>query len=77
MINSILKNTGKVYISTDDKDYFIDILLKIHKSSLFIWDNGYPYCWLKPFKKMTNTTFFTRANKIGRNSHFMIFKKKI
>ena len=77
LINNILKSNGKIYISTDDRDYFIDILLKIQKSTLFIWDNWHPCTWSKPFKNMTNTAFFNRANKIGRKSYFMIFKKKI
>ena len=77
ILYSVLKDDGKIYIATDNKNYFFDILLKFNESKLFFWQNDRPFYWIKPFKKMAETSYFLKAKKNNQKSNFMIFKKKI
>jgi len=76
LVNS-LKKGGRVYIATDDKNYFLDILFKFYISESFVWENHLPYLWLRRFDNMIQTTFYKKSLKNGRNSYFMIFRKNI
>ena len=76
VIKYILKKSGKIFISTDNKDYFVNILLAFHNAN-FSWDNDNPIKWLKPFNKMSQTTFLLKAQKNSQKSNFMVFSRKI
>ena len=71
-----MKKNSLVYIATDDVKYFLDILLKFNQSNGFMWVNDKPYLWSVPFKYMSKTSFFNKAQKKGQKSSFMVFKKK-
>ena len=77
ILHYTLKNEGKVYVATDDNQYFMDILLKFLNSKIFNWENDKPNYWSKPFKNMAKTSFFIKAKKSYKKSNFMIFNKKI
>ena len=77
LLNHFLKRNGKIYIATDDNNYFIDILYGIYESELFRWENHFPYLWLNPFNNMAKTTYYKKSLKNGRKSYFMIFSKNI
>jgi len=74
-LHKILKTNGKIYIATDNKDYFFDILIKFYESKLFIWDNDNPGSWSKPSKLMAKTSYFLKAEKNRQKSNFLNFKK--
>ena len=74
---NLLNKNGRIYISTDSPDYFIDILVKFYKSKVFNWKNDRPIDWSQPFKKMAKTSYFLKAEKNKHKSNFMIFEKKI
>tara|TARA_Y100000590_G_scaffold187781_1_gene214039 strand:- start:199 stop:864 length:666 start_codon:yes stop_codon:yes gene_type:complete len=76
LIKCILKKTGKIFISTDNKDYFINILLEFRNANFF-WDNDSPIKWSKPFNKMSQTAFLLKAQKNSQKSNFMVFSRKI
>ena len=77
ILHYTLKNEGKVYVATDDNQYFMDILLKFLNSKIFNWENDKPNYWSTPFKNMAKTSFFIKAKKSYKKSNFMIFNKKI
>ena len=77
LLNHCLKRNGKIYIATDDNNYFIDILSEIYESGLFKWENHFPHLWLNPFDNMAQTTYYKKSLKNGRKSYFMIFSKNI
>ena len=75
ILNNKVRKNGLVYIATDDKKYFLDILIKFYKLNSFTWINDKPHLWSLPFKNMSKTSFFNKAQQKGQKSNFMIFKK--
>tara|TARA_B100000029_G_scaffold516314_1_gene628622 strand:- start:977 stop:1639 length:663 start_codon:yes stop_codon:yes gene_type:complete len=76
-IYSLLAKNGKVYIATDDKNYFLNILINFQKNNLFYWHNDNPNSWNTKFQEMAETSYYLKAMKISQKPKFMIFKKKI
>lgn len=76
-ISNIIKNQGRIFIATDSEDYFCHILNAFYNTKVFLWENDEPFQWNQPFLYMAKTSFFKKAQKNGKKSKFMIFKKNL
>jgi len=77
ILNCVLKNNGKIYIDTDNQNYFTDILNNFYNNGSFKWENDRSYYWARPFQNMPHTSYFMKSQKKGTKSYFLIFQKKI
>ncbi len=66
---------GKIYIATDCKNYFLNILRIFSISRKFKWVNDLPYKWDYCFNNSFETKYFKKALRNNRKSYFIVMQK--
>lgn len=72
-----LKKSGRIFIATDNSNYFLSIMMKILKLDYLKWENDRFYLWENPFDNMVKTVFYLKAKKNGEKPVFISLKKNI
>ena len=72
-----LKKNGRIFIATDNSNYFLSIMMKILKLDYLKWENDRFYLWENPFDNMVKTVFYLKAKKNGEKPVFILLKKNI
>ena len=72
-----LKKNGKIFIATDNNNYFLDIIMTIFNLDCLKWENDRFYLWENPFDNMIKTVFYLKAIKNGAKPMFILLKKNI
>ena len=75
-IYSLIHIKTKIFIATDSRSYFIDILSNIKNSDLFNWINNTPAGWNYSFYDYPSTKYYKKT-LINKNKVFFINLKKI
>lgn len=71
----ILKPDGKLYISSDDKNYISWILSLIFQSDKFEWLAESPFDWKNPYREYYGSRYEEKGMKKNRAPYFLKFKK--
>ena len=71
----ILKPDGKLYISSDDKNYISWILSLIFQSDKFEWLAESPFDWKNPYREYYGSRYEEKGMKKNRPPYFLKFKK--